>query len=1467
MAQTIKLKRSATPSAIPSTASLSLGEVAINTYDGKMFIKKDDGTEAIVEIGSGGGGGVSSFADNAKLTFGDSADLEIFHDGSASFITDTGTGNLRIQGTNLALQNAAGTKNYLLGIDAGATTVYYDNAAKLATTSTGIDVTGTATMDGLTVSGTTDATEELARFGNSTGAQELIIEQQGTSGYAIKSSVDLRLHADYDNDTSDGGSNIEMYTDGTQRMSITGSTGDISFYEDTGTTPKLQWSASNERLFLSGSDFQFGIVQGANQPWYTRAVSDGSYRLHLNNTGDIVTLDSSGNVGIGTSSPAYPLEVQSGGVGTVLRAGTSFLSIDSVGSAAAPSLIFNGDANTGIWRPASDTLAVSTAGGERMRIDSSGNVGIGTQPSTYLTNGYVLRLNGGTQTYLAFNNSSKTTQVLGGFVIGHDVNAARITQRENDPIIIATNNTERMRIDASGNAIVGGTSAQASDAVTLMSDGEVTAAGFYFSNNIGVAMNSEGIRRPTTGSIAFDTGSTERMRINSVGNVNIGRGADHTDSTARLAVFNSGASESYTIRPGTNVSNQIDILSYNYGTNTYLPIRELASSWIWFSGDAGERARIDTSGKLLIGTTHNSLYNSSTQAHAGALVDGANDNIQVARWEGTPLFVNRMSTDGNLVDLRKDGTTVGSIGNDTTALYVTGASTGIKFGSSAIWAVSGGGSTNANGTKDLGASTAKWKDLYLSGIVTASGGTSTNWNTAYGWGDHSTQSYATQSYVGTAISNLVDSAPGTLDTLNELAAALGDDPNFATTVTNSIAGKVSKSGDTMSSDLIINSVGANNNAAATDNIKVSGYGIVGNRSTFYVTNNGTVQIGVGGTHNNNSAMTFGTSSNVSQKTLYENSNRVFTDGYHPNADTWTTARTLSLTGAVTGSTSIDGSGNVSIATTATADPTLTLAGDATGSATFTNLGNATLTVTVADDSHNHVISNVDGLQTALDAKLASSSYTAADVLTKVKTVDGTGSGLDADLLDGVEGSGYFRTGRTLGSINTISNGGDRYDPSASNPTNEHYAVLTYGNGANVTGQLATHFQNGATYNRAYNTSWSAWSRMFDDDYHPNADKWTTARTLSLTGAVTGSVSMDGSGNVSLATTATSDPVITLTGAVTGSGTMTNLGNVSITTTATADPTLTLAGDASGSATFTNLGNATLTVTVADDSHNHVISNVDGLQTALDSKLNLTGGTLSGGLDITGNLNAVDNIYLAGSLYHEGDTDTRLLFDTNTITLQTAGSSEVTVNASGVRLGDTGNGYFQPVTGSFGSIQIDGGDHGGYEGLNIGGRAVFMHNNANNTGIYNDVDNHWLVNCVHNAEVTLYFGGAAKLETTNTGVNITGALTATSKSFVIDHPTKPDMKLRYGSLEGPENGVYVRGRLKDNNVIELPDYWTGLVHEDSITVNLTAIGKGQELWVEDVAENKVTVGGENINCFYTVFAERKDVERFEVEYEG
>jgi hypothetical protein len=91
-------------------------------------------------------------------------------------------------------------------------------------------------------------------------------------------------------------------------------------------------------------------------------------------------------------------------------------------------------------------------------------------------------------------------------------------------------------------------------------------------------------------------------------------------------------------------------------------------------------------------------------------------------------------------------------------------------------------------------------------------------------------------------------------------------------------------------------------------------------------------------------------------------NTIFHDAYHPNADKWTTARTLSLTGDVTGSTSWDGSGNASI------------------------------TAVVADDSHNHVISNVDGLQTALDGKLSTS-----------------GKAADSDLLDGINSGSFLRS--------------------------------------------------------------------------------------------------------------------------------------------------------------------------------------------------------------------------------------------------------------------------------------------------------------------------------------------------------------------------------------------------------------------------------------------------------------------------
>ncbi len=126
-------------------------------------------------------------------------------------------------------------------------------------------------------------------------------------------------------------------------------------------------------------------------------------------------------------------------------------------------------------------------------------------------------------------------------------------------------------------------------------------------------------------------------------------------------------------------------------------------------------------------------------------------------------------------------------------------------------------------------------------------------------------------------------------------------------------------------------------------------------------------------------------------------------------------------------------------------------------------------------------------------------------------------------------------------------------------------------------------------------------------------------------------------------------------------------------------------------------------------------------------------------------------------------------------------------------------------------------------------------------------------------------GGNYTQTTYT-MRVTGSFAATTKSFVIDHPTKENHKLRYACLEGPENSVYIRGRSSDS-VIQLPDYWVGLVHDDSITVNVTPIGN-KKVWVESINNNSVTIGSDDsTEYFYTVFAERKDVEKLEVEVEN
>ena len=115
-----------------------------------------------------------------------------------------------------------------------------------------------------------------------------------------------------------------------------------------------------------------------------------------------------------------------------------------------------------------------------------------------------------------------------------------------------------------------------------------------------------------------------------------------------------------------------------------------------------------------------------------------------------------------------------------------------------------------------------------------------------------------------------------------------------------------------------------------------------------------------------------------------------------------------------------------------------------------------------------------------------------------------------------------------------------------------------------------------------------------------------------------------------------------------------------------------------------------------------------------------------------------------------------------------------------------------------------------------------------------------------------------------------AADASPKPFDIKHPSKEGWRLRYACIEGPEVGVYHRGRVRGEKIIKLPDYWKDLVDVESISVQLQPIGAHQDIIVKRWDDEFIYLqaqGGMPVNCFYHVYAARKDVNPLYVEYQG
>ena len=286
---------------------------------------------------------------------------------------------------------------------------------------------------------------------------------------------------------------------------------------------------------------------------------------------------------------------------------------------------------------------------------------------------------------------------------------------------------------------------------------------------------------------------------------------------------------------------------------------------------------------------------------------------------------------------------------------------------------------------------------------------------------------------------------------------------------------------------------------------------------------------------------------------------------------------IALTGAVTGSASFSANA-VSITTTATADPTITLGGDLTGNVTLTNLGNGTLTATVVDDSHNHVISNVDGLQTDLDTRATWSGLTGTN--TAIRSLI---SSNDTDISDRMQ----------------VANVTSRFVTSDA-------SIATKMAVANTTLLVNDRLQvANATTSFALKADLAS-PTLTGTPVAPTAANTTSTTQIATTAFVQNVVDMD------IAALANSAPVTlnTLNELAAALGDDANFATTLTTNLGQklgAGASVALTGDVSGTANFSSNA-VSITTTIADDSHNHVVSNVDGLQTELNTKSTWSGLT-------------------------------------------------------------------------------------------------------------------------------------------------------------------------------------------------------------------------------------------------------------------
>ena len=318
------------------TGNLTLGD-NVNAYFGASTDLRiyHDGTNSHIINSTGelrfSGSNFAIKSDSAKLYFGAGDDLQIYHDGLNSYIRDTGTGALRVAGSEVSLLNAAHSEFMVRGIENGAVTLYHNGSAKLATASNGISVTGAISLTEAIYS--LDGSGEFSISGDNSSNTyflsqgEIRFRPSGTTSnkFVIGANGALTINGQYTLPTSDGTANQVLTTDGSGNVSFSSVSGSgtitavvagtnltggatsgsatvnlagsltsiskITFTNSNVQAPTTSDATTGARLVLysngSGRDYSIGIESDtmwfnsdADYKWY----SDGSLKFNWNNT-------------------------------------------------------------------------------------------------------------------------------------------------------------------------------------------------------------------------------------------------------------------------------------------------------------------------------------------------------------------------------------------------------------------------------------------------------------------------------------------------------------------------------------------------------------------------------------------------------------------------------------------------------------------------------------------------------------------------------------------------------------------------------------------------------------------------------------------------------------------------------------------------------------------------------------------------------------------------------------------------------------------------------------------------------------------------------------------------------------------------------------------------------------------------------------------------------------------------------